>query len=70
MLNMSTTTVIVKVLVEGYHEHSFTVSVCEKFVVKKKKERYSCGGPALKVTDNGHEHVVFLPDKIKVIALI
>ena len=45
MLNMSTTTitVIVKVLVEGYHEHSFTVSVCEKFVVKKKKRDTAVG---------------------------
>ena len=43
MLNMSTTTVIVKVLVEGYHEHSFTVSVCEKFVVKKKKRETAVG---------------------------
>ena len=48
-------------------ESSFIVSVCEKFVVKKKK---GDGGPALKVTDNGHEHFVFLPDKMKVIASI
>ena len=41
--NISTTTVIVKVLIEGYHEHSFTVSVCEKFVVKKKKRDTAVG---------------------------
>jgi len=39
---------IFEVVVKGYHECSFAISVVEKYIVRRKREDQ---GPALKVLD-------------------